>query len=478
MAGITSLGVGSGLDLEGLIGKLIEAESVPATSRLNLQEARAQASISAYGSLKGSLSEFQTIISDLKDLTDFQGRTTTSSDEELFTVTADSTAGISTTNINVLNLAQAHKLKTNGEFDSPDAIVGTGQLTIEAAGTAFNIEITSGSLTDVKDAINSSNAGEHVSAHIITIDDGSGGSVSELVITSKKTGLANAIEISVVDDDGINDDSTGLSQLLYEPGNVNNQLTQLDEPLDATITVEGFEVSSATDVFVGAIEGVTITALKASEDPINNPPETLTVEVNKTAVQGRLASFVTIFNSLKGVFNELTDYNSDSGQAGLLNGDSTARRIESGIERIIYSSSTDAEGFFNNIAQLGITTLEGGKLSLDQDVLDRAIENNFDDIGKLFANDSGIAGQLDSLLDDYLSSTGIIQVRQDGFDQTLDKIGEDRIDLAQRVAGIEARFRQKFTNLDSTISQLNSTGDFLLKQLENTSNIITGSYKK
>jgi len=477
MAGITSLGVGSGLDLEGLIGKLIEAESAPALSRLNLQEARTQASISAYGSLKGSLSEFQTIISDLKDLTDFQGRTSTSSNEEIFSATSDNTAGISTTNINVLNLAQAQKLKTNGEFDSPEATVGTGQITIEAAGAAFNIEITSGSLTDIKDAINSSNAGEHVSAHIITIDDDSGGSVSELIITAKKTGLANAIEITVVDDDGVNDDATGLSQLLYEPGNANNQLTQLDEALDATITVEGFEVSSATDVFVGAIEGVTITALKASEDPINNPPETLTVEVNKTAVQGRLASFVTIFNSLKGVFNELTNYDSASERAGLLNGDSTARSVESAIERIVYSSN-DTEGAFSNIAQLGITTLEGGALSLDQDVLDRAIENNFDDIGKLFANDSGIAGQLDSLLDGYLSSTGIIQVRQDGFDQALDKISEDRIDLAQRVAGIEARFRQKFTNLDSTISQLNSTGDFLLKQLENTSNIITGSYKK
>lgn len=477
MAGITSLGVGSGLDLENLITNLIQAESAPATSRLNLQEARTQASISAYGSLKGSLSEFQTIISDLKDLTDFQGRTSTSSDEEIFTAKSDNTAGISTTNINVLNLAQAHKLKTNGEFDSPDATVGTGQLTIEAAGTAFNIEITSGSLTDIKDAINASNAGEHVSAHIINIDDGSGGSVSELVITAKETGLSNAIEITVADDDGLNDDATGLSQLFYKPGDVNNQLTQLDEALDATITVEGFEVSSATDVFVDAIEGVTITALKASEDPVNNPPETLTVEVNKTAVQGRLASFVTIFNSLKGVFNELTNYNSASEQAGLLNGDSTARSVESAIERIVYSSN-DTEGAFSNIAQLGITTLEGGMLSLDQDVLDKAIENNFDDIGKLFANDSGIAGQLDSLLDGFLSSTGIIQVRQDGFDQTLDKISEDRINLAQRIAGIEERFRQKFTNLDSMVSQLNSTGDFLLKQLENTSNIITQSYKK
>ncbi len=477
MAGITSLGVGSGLDLENLIDNLIQAESAPATSRLNLQEARTQASISAYGSLKGSLSEFQNIVADLKDLTDFQGRTSTSSNEEVFTATSDNTAGISTTNINVLNLAQAHKLKTNSEFDSPDATVGTGQLTIEAAGTAFNIEITSGSLTDIKDAINSSNAGEHVSAHIINIDDGSGGSVSELVITAKKTGLVNAIEITVTDDDGINDDAAGLSQLLYKPGNVNNQLTQLDEALDATITVEGFEVSSATDVFVDAIEGITITALKASEDPINNPPETLTVEVNKTAVQGRLASFVTMFNSLKGVFNELTNYNSASEQAGLLNGDSTARSVESAIERIVYSSN-DAEGAFSNIAQLGITTLEGGMLSLDQDALDKAIENNFDDIGKLFANDSGIAGQLGSLLDGYLSTTGIIQVRQDGFDQTLDQIGEDRINLAQRIAGIEARFRQKFTNLDSMVSQLNATGDFLLKQLENTNNIITGSYKK
>ena len=478
MAGITSLGVGSGLDLENLVSNLIEAERTPALNRLNLQEARTQASISAYGSLKSSLSEFQTIIADLKDLTDFQGRTATSSDETLFTATADNTAGIATTNINVLNLAQAHKLKTNGEFSSPESTVGTGTLTIEVAGSAFNVDITSSSLTDIKEAINASNAGEHISAHIITVDDGSGGTFSELVLTAKQTGLTNAIEITVSDDDGLNEDNSGLSQFLFEVGNANNQLTQLDEALDATITVEGFDVTSATNVFVDAIEGITITALAESEDPINDPPATLAVAVNKTAVQGRLASFVTVFNSMKTVLNELTNYNAASEQAGLLNGDSTARSVETAIERIIYSAVNDTEGVFKNIAQLGITTQEGGTLELDQEVLDQAIESNFDDIGKLFANDSGIAGKLDSLLDGFLSTTGIIQVRQDGFDQKLDDIEEDRIDLARRVAGIEERFRQKFSNLDTIVSQLNATGDFLLKQLENTSNIITQSYKK
>lgn len=478
MASITSLGVGSGLDLEGLIGKLIKAEGGPATNRLDLLEARTQASISAYGSLKSSLADFRTAIADLKDLTDFQGRTVTSSDESIFTATATSKAALASTDINVLNLAQAHKLKTNGSFTGPDATAGTGTLTIEVAGSAFNVGITSGSLTGIKDAINASNAGQHVTAHIITVDDGAGSTFSELVISAKNTGLANAIEITVNDDDGLDEDNAGLSQLLYETGNPSNRLTQLNAALDATITVEGFNVTSATNVFTDAIEGVTITALAASADPINDPPATLSVAVNKTAVQGRLASFVTVFNSLKSVLNKLTEFNPETGQAGLLNGDSTARGVEAAIERIIYSTGSDTGGVFNNIAQLGITTLEGGTLELDQAVFDQAILNNFDDIGKLFASDSGIAGKLDSLLDEFLSSTGIIKTREDGFDQALVDIGDDRIDLVRRLAGIDARYRKQFANLDILVSQLNSTGDFLLQQLKNTSDIITQSNRK
>ena len=474
MASVTSLGIGSGLELNSILEKLIQAERGPTTNRLDLKEAETQASISAFGSFKSALSDFQTTLKDLKTLSEFQDRSTASSDPDTFTATADSTASVGTTNINVLNLAAAHKLTTTA-FETPDSIVGTGSITIEAGGSSYNINIPTGSVSAIKDAINNSSAGEKVSANILTVDDGNGGSESKLVISSINTGASNAIEITVLDDDGTHDDAAGLSQLFFQAGNGNNRLTELTAATDGKITVDGFTVSSSTNEFKDAIQGVTISALKQSVDPINNPPETLTVALNKTAIQGKVSSFVTVFNALKDTFNLLSDYNAATGEAGLLNGDATIRTAERQLERILYGSISDGSGAYTNLSQLGITTGEKGKLELDQTMLNSALETNFNDIGEFFAGTNGLAKQLDDLTTGFLSTTGIISVREDGFDATLKEISADRVALDQKLATIEARTRQQFAALDILLGQLNSTSEFLTQQLANTNRIVTGN---
>ncbi len=470
MASVTSLGVGSGLDLGSILQQLVEAERAPTANRLDLKEAETQASISAFGSFKSALSDFQTTLKDLGSLSEFQGRSATSSDDDIFTATSSSTAAVGVTDINVLNLSAAHKLVT-GDFATPDTVIGTGSLSIEVGGSSYNITIADGTVSEIKDAINSSNAGEKVTASIITVDDGSGGTVSKLVINAKSTGASNAIEITVTDDDAVNNDASGLSQLFFVDGDANNQLTELAAATDARITVDGFTVSSATNEFVDAVDGVTISAIAPSVDPINNPPETLTVALNKTAVQGKVSSFVTVFNALKDTINLLSDYNAETGEAGLLNGDATLRTAEAQIERILYNSISDPDGIYTNLAQLGITTGEKGKLSIDQDTLNAAIDSNFNDVGDLFAGNNGIADQLNDLVTAFLSTTGIVSVREDGFDATLEEISDDRIDLQRRLAAIEERTRQQFAALDILIGKLNSTASFLTQQLANTNSI-------
>lgn len=473
MASVSSLGIGSGLDLSGILEKLIEAERAPVTQRLDLKEAETQASISAFGSLKGSLSEFQTKLKELTDLTEFQDRSVTVSNTDIFEATADSTASVGTTSINVLNLAEAHKLVTT-DFATADTVVGTGTLKIEAGGSSFDINITDGSLSAIRDAINESAAKDKVSANVITVDDGLGGMVSKLVVTSKSTGTSGAIELTVTDDDGNHDDATGLSQLHFVTGDVNNRLTELTAAIDGRITVDGFTVSSSTNEFKDALTGVTITALKKSADPVNDPPETLAIELNTTAVKGKVASFVTTYNGLRETFNQLLAYDVGTGATGLLNGDVTVRTAKSQIERVLFDSLSDAAGSYSNLAQLGITTGENGKLSLDDEVLDTAIAENFNDIGNFFAGDKGLAKKVDTLVGEFLGSNGIISVREKGLDSELQDVAQDRQDLVARLAIIEERTRQQFAGLDSLISQLNSTGSFLTEQLKNTSAIITG----
>ena len=73
MAAISSLGVGSGLDLGSLVSGLIEAERAPATSRLAQKEQNLSAELSAFGLLRSSLSQFQNSLSDLQSSNAFAG---------------------------------------------------------------------------------------------------------------------------------------------------------------------------------------------------------------------------------------------------------------------------------------------------------------------------------------------------------------------------------------------------------------------
>src|SRR5690606_24051383 len=93
MASITSVGTGSGIDLEGLLKDMLTAEEAPVTTRLNARESKVQASISTLGSLKSSLSYFQTALAKLKDPSAFANRSVTSSNTAAFSATTTTTSG-------------------------------------------------------------------------------------------------------------------------------------------------------------------------------------------------------------------------------------------------------------------------------------------------------------------------------------------------------------------------------------------------
>lgn len=163
MAAITSAGVGSGLDIEGLVSKLVSAEGQPTVTRLNTQEAVLQADLSAFGSLKGALSSFQTSVQALKDASAFKVRTATSSHPDLFTVSANGSAVAGNFSIIVDQLAQAAKVRS-GDFTADTEVVGEGSLTIGLGSSSFNIAVgAETTLAGIRDAINQAEIGR---AHV------------------------------------------------------------------------------------------------------------------------------------------------------------------------------------------------------------------------------------------------------------------------------------------------------------------------
>ncbi len=67
MGSIVSSGVGSGLDIASLVKSLVEAEGTPKTLRLDAEEAKVQAKLSALGTLRSALATFRDTLDDAEE---------------------------------------------------------------------------------------------------------------------------------------------------------------------------------------------------------------------------------------------------------------------------------------------------------------------------------------------------------------------------------------------------------------------------
>jgi len=450
MPSIISNGIGSGLDISGIVQQLVAAEGQPVASRLALKEAQAQAKLSAFGSLKASLADFRDKLDVMKNLDKFLSRKAVSGDEEKFTVSVDSQALPSSYAVEVVQLAQAQKL-TSGAFADSDAVVGTGTLTIQIGveGVALDINAENNTLAGIRDAINDSLDNPGVAATIVNADSG-----SYLILTSESTGAANTIRVTQSGGDG------GLAALEYDPP-TSAALTESISAQDGLIRIDGFDVASENNTFSGAVQGVTITAV----DTTAGGTESLAVENDDDAVRDLVNDFVASYNALIDTFDQLTDYDPEGGSAGPLLGDATVRGIRDQIRRELSVAVEDINGPFSALSDVGIDVQLDGKLAVNDEDLSTVLANDFSKFGQLFANSDGFAVRLHSLADGFLESGGILEARTDGLTANIERIGEDGDALNERLASLETRLLRQFNALDSLLGQLSTTSNFLSTQL-------------
>ncbi|PCJ30404.1 MAG: hypothetical protein COA99_18175, partial [Moraxellaceae bacterium] len=359
MATITAGGLGSGIDVDLLVETLTAAEERPVKARLDFREIQIQAEVTAFSTLKDSLSSFQSALSGLTSEKQFSSRSATSSDDSIFTATASNGAAPSSMDIEVLSLASGQK-SISGDFAGPDTAVGAGDLTIDVGAESFTVTIEGGvnnTLIGIRDAINDAEDNKGVSASILTVDDPMtpGQTVSKLILTSQVTGSSNGFSISVTNDgDGDDFDDSGLSSF------IDANLTTT-AATDAQIKVDGFTATSSTNNFTGVIAGVTVTVVSA--DPGNT--HTLGVISDVSKVTEKITEFVDAFNSFNTTYRFLTAVDIEANESGLLTGDSTARSIDTQIRRILNSIVGEASDTFTSLARIGITVGKEGELKLD-----------------------------------------------------------------------------------------------------------------
>lgn len=374
MASIASMGIGSGLDIQSLVQQLVAAERQPVEQRLTRREATLSVQLSALGSLKGALADFQSALSSLKDLSTFNKRSATSGNSDLYTVSAASDAVPGSYEIEVTSTAQAHKIASQPYTAATD-VIGSGTLTFQFGdptkpAQTVTIDAAHSSLEGIRDAVNEANIG--VRASIVKGDDG-----YRLVFASQNSGEENALKVTVADDDGNNTDTSGLSQLAFTDGA--NNMTEVAAAKNAEIFVDGIKVSSSSNTFAGVVDGVTITVKKAEPGTRSN----LSVALDKTSASGAVENFVSAYNQLMGTINSISGYNADAKQAGSLLGDAAVRGVTMQLRQVL--GGVIEGGPFKTLADLGIKTQKDGTLSLDKTVLEKALSSNYDEVGRMFA---------------------------------------------------------------------------------------------
>ena len=77
----------------------------------------------------------------------------------------------------------------------------------------------------------------------------------------------------------------------------------------------------------------------------------------------------------------------------------------------------------------------------------------------------GLALRLDTVLESYLGSDGVLAARNDSVNAEIKDITQQREVLGERLAALQARLFKQFNALDGLLAQFQATSNYLAQQL-------------
>jgi flagellar hook-associated protein 2 len=242
---ITSTGLGSGLDIESLVTKLMSIEKQPITT-LQKKDSSFATKLSALGTLKSNLSALQTAAEAISSQTKYAVYKANVADSSVASAVAGSGATAGSYTLEVSSLASAQKVSSS--YQSTGYTFADDTLSITIGGKTTNISISAAAgnntMAGVRDAINAANTG--VGARLITDSSGN----TRLELNSAKTGTASAFTLS-----GLGMD--------FNPSNIAASGGLVDQSISSASSDAIFKINNTTYVrssnyVTTAITGVTL----------------------------------------------------------------------------------------------------------------------------------------------------------------------------------------------------------------------------
>ena len=481
---ISSAGLGSGLDVKGIISSLMAVEAQP-LQLLQDKASTVSTEISAVGQIQSLTSTMADKASALQSSSLWTQTTSSTSDATIATAdTSGGTAAAGDYSVSVQQLAQ-------GQTVTSTVAAGTsltaGTLTIQLGtyatdgatppnttftngpNAAVSITIGAGdtSLASIRDKINSAGAG--VSASIIT--DATG---SRLSLRSTTTGAANGFKIAATEatDDG--DPTTGLSALSFDgtTGATSSQLSLNQYAANAKATVNGIAVESSTNTLSNISDGLSLTLAKVSATPVD-----ITVSSDTASMQKAITDFVSAYSALQSYISLETKYDSTQAvqpgtarQDSPLTGDASVIGFQNQLRAIVNTTSTTSS-MFARLSDIGIAVQTDGTLAVGSSTKLTSALQHPDELSKLFSTygttneNTGIAVRFANLGHNAITVNGSLYSRADGLRGELSRNQTEQDNMQTHLDATQARLTAQYQALDTTMSQMTALSSYVSQQV-------------
>jgi len=385
--------------------------------------------------------------------------------ESISISSSSSTIGNVLQRINAASTAQVTaRLNDTGDgFIIEDNAAGAGTLTIEEVGST-----TAADLRILGTGIVGAGGSQEISAQdqtAITIEADDTLDTLVTKINDAKIGVSagvfndgsafNPFRLSLTSDISGTDGS-----FTIDDGNLDLGLAIGTEAKDALLQVgttpaTSFLIASTTNQFDAVASGVSVTVSEVGTSAAN-----VDVTRDNSKARDAIKSLVSAYNSYINTTDQLTKFDEDPTQRGILQGQGIVLRVSTRLSNLINKSYLDTNDPLQNFVSLGVRTTDGGKLEFDEDVFDDVVEATPDAVQTFFRDENnGVAAKFETTLETLTDSfTGTFTNEKNGLDNSISAL-ENRIEQIDEVLAIrQERLLRQFIQMEEIIGQLQTQG--------------------
>jgi len=458
---INSLGIGSGVLTSDVIEQLRASDEArivtPLENKVTLQNQKEE----AFKLIDSLLSTFKSSVSALGDGDLYQKRIVDISGGDL-EVKAETGAAVESFSLRTVALAKQN-IQQSGTFGSrSDSVAtGSGTMTLDIGSSSYSIDYTATTtLEELTQSINDE-AGSDVTATILQ----TGASTFSLVLTSKETGLNQAISLSDTPDVA----GDGLVDELYNDATVTSGFTSAQDAKDSEFVYNGITITRSSNEVDDLINGVTLT--------LKTEGETAGVDIvqDTFSISTEMQLLADSYNALQANLNDVTVSDREAGTVGVFSGDAFMNSIIREINSIVIST----DGNNNSLLNYGIDVSRNGTMSFNQAEFDTEFAKDpaatelFFTGGTNPSTGNSVTGLFESLDDKLYTFTkfnGLFDNFEQGLKTATKNLNEEH---STAVARLDSRYEiltKQFIAYDAMISKLNSQFASLQLQIQAQAN--------